>query len=150
MKKRQQRLERIRAVEREFLIARLALDYFKLQQRSQPELMHDTDLEIADLNRAVQRLEGRYFTSLFAEFEAGCRDVWENFLVQSTVPRMRDLIDGLGSRRSIPASDQQDAHDVREYRNSVIHERNDEVDAMPIRDATNRLCKFFRWMPLDW
>ena len=87
MKKRQERLERIKAVEREHRVAKAALRLLQRAVQEDPGLLRGERLRPADAQNANEHLEARYLISLFAEFEAGVRDVWENALRQATVPR---------------------------------------------------------------
>jgi hypothetical protein len=102
-----------------------------------------------DLTRASDMLEGTYLTRMFAEFETGLRLFWDT--IQDTNPRARDLLDGLAARRGVPDEDRDNAHLVREYRNSLVHEREDEdLEPIPIARARSHLCTFFKRLPLEW
>jgi hypothetical protein len=150
VKQRQRRLKRIRAVETEYRVVTQAVAVLDQESRRRPELLRGEGLRASDVAAAADRLEERYLTALFAEFEAGLRDVWKNALSQTTEPRVRDLIDALAARRKVPLDVQQEVHDVREYRNEMVHEGGDEAESIALREAAASLCRFFSRMPLDW
>jgi hypothetical protein len=39
---------------------------------------------------------------------------------------------------------------VREYRNGLVHEREDKPEAVPIEEARHFLCHFFSFLPWQW
>ena len=40
---------------------------------------------------------------------------------------------------------------VREFRNSLVHEREDvDVEPIPISTARSYLCHFFKFLPREW
>jgi len=150
MKRRVFRLERIKAVDREHAVARVALTRLVEALQADPALLAGEGLKRSDAEKAVGNLEGTYFLRLFAESEAGLRDAWENSFKQTTTPPMRDLLVAVAARRSIPERDLTNAHLVREYRNSLVHEGDDRVEPVPLELAKKYLCTFFSWLPLDW
>ena len=102
-----------------------------------------------DVVNASKALEGTYIVRLFAEFETGLRQFWET--ISKTHPKTKDLLDGLAARCKIGDDQRDHAHLVREYRNSLVHEREDEeVDMIPIAEARGYLCTFFSFLPREW
>lgn len=144
---RQEWLERIRAVEREYQIVFAALELYRGEyDAARAELPQNT--KPRDLQNAVENLEGTYLVRLFAEFESGLRSWYAT--LKGTIPPARDLIDAVAARRGIPDEDRDEVHEVREYRNALVHETDSEAQAVALADARNRLCKFFKWLPLEW
>jgi len=85
---------------------------------------------------------------LFAEFETGARQYWQaNW---STYPKAADLLDGLAARCGIPDTPRDNAHLVRDFRNSLVHEREEKTEAVPIAVARGYLCRFFSFLPREW
>jgi hypothetical protein len=39
---------------------------------------------------------------------------------------------------------------VREYRNALVHEREDQPDKLPMAVARSYLCHFFSFLPQQW
>ncbi len=66
-------------------------------------------------------------------------------------PRMAELLDSIAGRRGIPDEQRTNAHAVREYRNSLVHEReDDDIAAIPLATARGHLCRFFSFLPREW
>jgi hypothetical protein len=138
---------RIKAVEREHLATRQATDRFRELAHRDPTILVG-DLLYREIVRASENLDGTYIIRLFAEFETGLRQYWDQ--ARGTNPRTRDLLDGLAALRGIPDEQTENAHTVREYRNSLVHEREEEVDAIPVAKARGYLCHFFSFLPAKW
>src|SRR5438067_2246248 len=138
---------RIKAVEREYLATRQATDRFQESAHRDPTILRG-DLRYREIVRASENLEGTYIIRLFAEFETGLRLYWDQ--VQGTNPRTRDLLEGLAARCRIPGERKDNAHAVREYRNALLHERAEKVDALPMYEARSHLCHFFSFLPPEW
>jgi hypothetical protein len=84
MKKRTERIGRMKAVEREYLVVKVALLRLQEALHLDPGLARDAEWEPADLRDALARLEARCVISRFAEFEAGLREVWRGLFRQAT------------------------------------------------------------------
>jgi hypothetical protein len=149
---RHDRLEwarRIKAVEREYSAARLAI-YRLLAAAEQASLRLEGELTLRDIRHASERLEGTYLVRLFAEFETGLRLFWSTIKATDPPSRTRDLLDGIAATRHIPHDRLADVHAVREYRNSLVHEREEPTDPVSIAQARNHLNRFFSFLPLQW
>src|SRR5262249_24435924 len=106
------------------------------------------NLEHRDIIAASTNLEGTYVIRLFAEFETGARQYWG--AIRPTDPRTADLLDPLAARCGIPDTQRDNAHRVREYRNALVHEREDQPGIVPIAVARSYLCHFFSFLPSRW
>jgi hypothetical protein len=141
-------LRRIKAVEREHAAVQLATSRLLEAGRRDPTLLK-AEVKYRDIVEAEKALEGTYIIRLFAEFETGLRQFWES--VRDTHPRTRDLLEGIAATRAIPDQQLSDAHEVRECRNSLVHEREDEeAEPIPIAVARGYLCRFFSFLPYQW
>lgn len=138
---------RIKAVEREYEAMRLASDRLLEEARRDPTILRD-DLELRDIANASKRLEGTYIIRLYAEFETGLRSYW--MTIRPTEPLTHDLLNGIAARRAIPADRLANAHEVRVFRNSLIHERDEEVVPISIGLVQRHLCRFFAFLPETW
>jgi hypothetical protein len=98
----------------------------------------------------AERLEGSYAVRLFAEFETGLRLYWA--IARSTDPpsRTAHLIDGIAATRRIPDHLRKNVHRVREYRNSLIHERDEPTAPIGISECRGHLCRYFSYLPPIW
>jgi hypothetical protein len=142
-------IRRIKSVEREYASMRLATDRLLDESRRDPTILRG-DLKLRDIVNASRFLEWTYIIRLFAEFESGLRLFWPTARGTDPPSRTRDLIDGIAATRRIPDDERANAHDVREYRNFLVHERDEEVDPISISEAGKHLCRFFKFLPPTW
>jgi hypothetical protein len=147
--KRTEWLQRIKAIEREHTVTRLAVRRLLESANRDPTILKG-DVTLRDIGHAAGRLEGTYLIRLFAEFETGLRLFWPTAKGTEPPGRTRDLLDGIASARRIPPDQLTNAHAVREYRNSLVHEREEETAPIPIAQARGHLCTFFSFLPLNW
>lgn len=150
MSPKQRRLERMRAIEREGLVASIAAEGLGERLRADPSALAEADLRVADYREFRSSLEPTYLIRLFAEFEAGLREAWVRAFHQATSPRMRDLIDSSSARCGIPQEWHDCAHAVRAYRNALLHEGGGDVQPVGLREACSWLCRFFSRLPHEW
>jgi hypothetical protein len=83
---------------------------------------------------------------LFAEFETGLRLFWPSARANEPPGRTRDLMDGVAATRRIPDDELRNAHAVRGYRNTLVHEREEDIDPISIAEARKHLCKFLSFL----
>src|SRR5438270_792915 len=76
----------------------------------------------SELRRCGNNLETTFVLRLFAEFEAVLGDYWNHGIGRTTEPDMRPLMDSIAGRRKMNGDDVALAHQIREYRNDIIHE----------------------------
>lgn len=148
--KRQFRLERLKLLERQWRVAQIAIRRLGDNLRTEPNLLVVENLEAADVAAHRNDLSATYFIRLFAEFEAGLRDWWNEGLQRKSRPATKQLIDAVANRRTIPDGLRDSVHAVREYRNRLVHEANTAAAPIDFTTARGYLCRFFSWMPLDW
>jgi hypothetical protein len=140
-------LERIKGVVREFLVARKATDQFMVAlDRDPAELPANT--KVRDAQAMSENLEGTYLLRLFAAFESGLRSYWAS--IRTTKPPVRDLVDSIAADRDVPDDLRDEVHEVREYRNNLVHESSEDVDPVSLAEARRRLCTFFARLPDNW
>jgi hypothetical protein len=138
---------RIKTVEREYVAMRQAADRFRQAALDDPTILQG-NLRHGEIVVASEHLEGTYVIRLFAEFETGARHYWgANW---GTDPRTADLLDGLAARCGIPDTQRDNAHLVRDYRNGLVHQREEKPEAVPIAMARHYLCHFFSFLPRQW
>lgn len=142
-------LKRVKSVEREHAAVRYATDYLLTAARLDTTILNHV-LRVRDIEESVKQLEGTYIIRLFAEFETSLRAFWISSRQNDPPSRARDLLDGVGAKRKVPTDAIDNAHSVREFRNSLVHERDDLVDAVPIAQARSYLCTFLAFLPLEW
>lgn len=142
-------LARIKGIEREYNATRYATDFLLIAARREPPSLR-SDLQVRDIDKAAERLEGTYTIRLFAEFETCLRLFWDATQHTRSPRRTRDLLDGVGARRRIPYDRIDAAHSVRAYRNSLVHESEEDVGPTPIAATRSRLCHYLSFLPNQW
>jgi hypothetical protein len=138
---------RIKAVEREYVAMRRAADHFRQAAIGDPTILL-ANLRHGEIVIASRNLEGTYVVRLFAEFETAARQHWAAMWRRD--PKTVDLLSGLPARCGIPDPYRDDAHQVRDYRNALVHEPEDKPGALPIATARHYLCRFFSFLPPRW
>lgn len=153
MIKRQQRIEWIAAVAREYLAARSAAELLDGRLQADPNYGWNQGWESRDGAAFRDNLESTYIVRLFAEFEAGLRDYWANHLHRSTHPPMTRLLQSVANQR-LSVDRVEDADAVREYRNFLVHSETGElppdIKCFTVQEAKSRLCYFFGRLAPDW
>ena len=122
----------IKAIEREYASMRLAADRLLEDARRDPTVL-GREIDLRHIVEASVRLEGTYVIRLFAEFETGLRLFWAT--IRDTEPPTQHLLDGIAARRAITPERLANAHAVRVYRNSLVHERDEEVAPISMAEA---------------
>jgi hypothetical protein len=140
-------LDQIKAVEREHLATRLAVDRL-LKEGSDNPTLFQASLAYRDLPRASDQLEATFIIRLYAEAEAGLRRFWKTY--RTSEPPARDLLDGIAASRDIPSEYLHFAHLVRTYRNSLVHAADESVQTFNIAEVRGHLCRYFSRLPPSW
>ncbi|HZW32292.1 MAG TPA: hypothetical protein VFF52_16385 [Isosphaeraceae bacterium] len=128
---------------------RLAIDRHWAAAHRDPTVLTG-GLKLHDIEIASEHLQGTYVIRNFAEFEAALRLFWRTARGTDPPGRTRDLIDGVAATRRVPNGAHTNAHAVREYRNALVHVREEEVDPIPIAAARGHVCRFFAFLPPTW
>ena len=148
--KRQVRIERIKAVEREYFAAKASIKLLEARLLSDPTFALNRRWQNKDVRNLRDNLESTFSIRLYAEFEAGLRDAWLLAFGRPTEPRMRDLLDAIAARCYIPDDWLDRVHEVREYRNALIHEGKEKKPHISLARCRRYLCRFFSHLPADW
>jgi hypothetical protein len=133
-----------------FEVASAAIVFFVEQVKSNRALLAGRTFRERDLGPTKADLEATYLVRLFSRFEGVLRHFWSKRMGRSTVPRMGDLMDGIGSHLHMTTTDLHEAHEVRETRNAFTHASPPAAGAMSIKEARRRLGKFVRYLPPAW
>jgi hypothetical protein len=141
-------LSAIREVENEYFAMELGSEYLRDAVRADPTIvLKDSRAEF--VSEARGNLEATYFVRLFAVFENGLRHYWIT-RVRETEPQMKPLLDAVASRCKIPYEALDNAHAVRSFRNSIVHDNSEDFTEIGIQDARSHLCIYFGRLPFDW
>jgi len=139
--------QRIKSVELDYQLAVRAGQFYLDAIRREPFLI-PKNFKVRDVQSMIDRIEGTYLIRLFAAFEAGLRTYWAT--LRETVPPSRDLIDGVSALRRMNASVRESVHEVRRFRNALVHDADDYDDPISVTVARRQLQVFFSHLPDDW
>jgi hypothetical protein len=141
-------MERIRAVEREFTATKFATERLLFAAQHDPTILEDR-VEPREIVRAVSNLEDTYIIRLFAEFETALKMFLRANKIR--VPNKAEfLVNRVAAKMKILYEPLQHVQAVREYRNSLVHDRTESPDRISLRNATAHLCTFFGRLPRSW
>ena len=150
MRRRDQRLQLIRAIEREYEVIALAVDTLNQRLAADSSWLTDQGLARKDLAQAIRNLQATYMVRLFAEFETGLREAWRRAYRKRSHPRTRELLIAFAARCSISEAWYQAVDEVRQYRNALVHEEDERGDPIAVAVAGRSLCRFFSRLPSHW
>ncbi len=109
-----------------------------------------------DLDAAADELEPTYLIRMWAVFETALRS-YRRYITGNSDDRIgaENLIDwtaGIKQGRAISEEVRDDVHEVREYRNFLLHERDDPAPpaAVAIDAARRRLNIYLQKLPEHW
>jgi hypothetical protein len=137
-----ERIDRLKAVVREFHVVEDAIERLRVAVADgRVDLPDGTTTR--DLDAARRQLEATFLIRLWAEFETALRSYY-GWLTNDPDPRIRslDLVNAVAaSRRGRALADaaRMAVHEVRHYRNSLVHDRDDPAPAVPLLEARRRL-----------
>ena len=149
-----ERIDRLKAVEREFTVVANALERLKIALNDGSVVLPD-GITARDLNTARRQLEATYLIRLWAEFETAVRS-YHAWLTPNANLGIRaiDLVNTVGASRigkALSGKRREKVHEVRMYRNSLVHERDDPTPPVAISEARSRLNSFLgAKLPEQW
>lgn len=147
MSPREIRIERIESVYRESLAAAVAVDLLGIRLRAEPSFLASRGLKIRAFRDLENHLDATYLIRLFAEYESTLRSYWRDGLRLETVPRTKDLMDAIAARRGIGRDLLEHVHNVREFRNSLVHEDHGSEAAVSLEESQQRLRSYLARLP---
>ena len=153
MIKRQLRIERINAVLQEYLAANTAAGLLISQTQPDPSYGYTRGWEPKAGSAFVKNLEATYIIRIYAEFEAGLRDYWLTYWKQTTRPKMFQLINHAIPTQHFPRDTIDNADGVREYRNFLVHDIEDEPGediVVTVQEAKKHLCAYIACFDPAW
>jgi hypothetical protein len=142
-------LDRIRSVEREFMAVSFGAQRLLAHAQQDPTILRRGP-ELRDIRQAVSLIEGTYIIRLFAEFETGLRSFLAAVRGRPVRARVEHLIDSVAVKRRIPYDMITNTHAARDYRNALVHEREQPVSPITIQTVRSYLCTFFDRLPDEW
>ena len=140
----------VRAAQRELRTASIAIDALKNSLIHDPALLKSMGLERADLAGFESNLDVTYLIRIFAVFEAVLRNFWTLGIQRNTSPNTTDLLNAIAARRGVSADVLDEAHRVRQFRNSVVHEGSEAIVSVTAERASHILARFIGRLPPQW
>ena len=145
--------DRLKATSREYRVIADAVDQ-RMEEVAAGRGPAPPGTSLQDYASARARLEDTYIVRLWAEFETALRSYRRSRPgKQNDQIRTRDLIDwaeGVSEGRKIAAGVKALVHQVRDYRNGLVHDREATAPAVPIEEARHRLTTFLARLPARW
>lgn len=145
--KRHECIRRIKAISGEFIAASFAVERLLTECTRDPTRLID-EVPLSALRTTRSNLPGTYLIRIFAEFESALRDYW--LTLRPTRPQTRILLDRIAAMQRVSFLTLANAHAVREFRNSLVHERDNPSTPLPLSEATRHLVLFFSHLPPTW
>lgn len=138
-------IDRVKGVERECHVVAAAVAYYTpVAEADHAQLPPKTSPR--DLDAASDQVESTYLVRMWAEFETALRSYRRSRNTGESDGQMwtRNLIDwtaGIRLGRAISEDVRDDVHEVREYRNFLVHQRDNQAPpaTVTIEEARKRL-----------
>lgn len=145
--------DRLKATCREYYVVADAVMRLRDAVRTN-QITIPPNTSLRDYEEARRRLEPTYLVRLWSEFESALRS-HRRFIVGNPGDNIRafDLINwaqGIKEGRRVDEGARDLVHEVREYRNSLVHERDDMAPVVEIEDARRRLSTYLSKLPDHW
>jgi hypothetical protein len=110
------------------------------EARTSPEV---TAISYADVREAADNVETTYIIRLFSGFEALLVEHLAALYPQLRIPRTAEaLINRVALRERIPDPIRDLAHNIREYRNMLVHRRPPHAPVISFREVRSALNRF--------
>ncbi len=148
MPRRSEWHERIKAVQREFWAARLALDRLSAEAAHDPGVLGQGQAP-RDLIAARDHIEGTFLIRMFAEFETGVRSYW-TASGRRTRPQAEVLLNRVAALRGVAADAIAGAHAARKHRNNLLHDREHDADVVTVAAAHRWFQTYLARLPSEW
>ena len=142
-------IERLKACESMYEAGRAATTYFFNICESDPShIPSAAGFRVQDILACRNDLEHTYLIRMFAFFEATLRTFWQQHSGKKSSQTVYRLMNRIASQRYMPFSLLNNAHGVREFRNTLIHGGTSK--AVGLAEARSHLCRFLSNLPQEW
>jgi len=116
---------------------------------NQPKYLHQYKLALDELHDLRKGLHDIYFVRMFACFESNLRNYWMTSVKKSR-PLTYQLLSSIAGRRGIPQDVLDTVHEIRDFRNYLIHEEHEVRRRFTIVEASRYLNTFLARLPIKW
>ncbi len=139
---RYERIDYIRSVERQYLVVSAAMERLAIAVADGRDVM-PPNTSVRDLVASRRQLEATFLIRMWAEFESAVRS-YHGWLQNDPSPRVRaiDLVNSVFAGRhgrAVLDRVRTEVHEVREYRNALVHDRDEVVLPVELSEARRRL-----------
>ena len=146
---RSEAYRRLVRVRNEFDAARVALAYTLAQLEAGVRIVRPGHVALPELRASSNHLEITFVLRLFAEYEGVLMSYWANGMGRVTRPKVSVLMNRIADHQSMSQADLGAAHDVRTFRNEIVHEEAREP-RLTFPDCASRIGTYLRWLPVRW
>jgi hypothetical protein len=115
----------------------------------QPQYLHRHNLSLAEMRALAIEFHDIYFTRMFACFESSLRHYWR-ITVRDTKPLTEQLLSSIAGRQGVPQDTLEAVHNIRKFRNFLIHEEHEIEMRFTIHEAGGYLNKYIARLPHEW
>ncbi len=154
MAERQAFIDRVKGAEREYFVVAAAIAHYTPATEAGPARL-PPKTSARDLVAAADKAESTYLIRMWAEFETALRSYRCNHIGdpddQIRTINLIEWIAGVKQGRAISEDVRDEVQEVREYRNFLVHERDDREPPAPIAitEVRRRLNTLLHCLPLQ-
>jgi hypothetical protein len=148
--KRTQCHDSLKAIKANYDTALYAVEQFVELAKNRPQLLFSHGIELTDVIDVSRQLHNVYFIYMFACFENSIRSYWRAWRKKKGKPNTEQIIDVLAGRHSISQDTLDDVHDMRNYRNFLVHEDAKKCRVCTIAEASKCLNVYLAAFPIEW
>jgi hypothetical protein len=117
--------------------------------KEEPEYLYKYNLPLGAVRGFAKELHDVYFVRMFACFESSLRHYWQT-CIRKTKPLTRHLIISIAGRLGVPKDILDAVHEIRDFRNYLIHEEHEVGRRFTIAEASKHLNAFLARLPREW
>ncbi len=115
----------------------------------QPQYLYDHNLDLKEMRLLAEQLHDVYFVRMFARFESSLRHYWRT-KVRDTKPSTQQLLSSLAGKIGVPQDTLDTVHEIRDFRNYLIHEEHQIKRRFTIDEASRHLNTYLARLPITW
>ena len=115
----------------------------------QPDFRYNHNLDLTEMRALEKVLHDVYFVRMFACFESSIRHYWWN-KIRETKPLTEQLLSSMAGRLGVPQDTLDTVHEIRSFRNILIHEDHRATRQFTIDEASGPLNTYLARLPREW
>ncbi len=142
--------DQLKQVSRSYSTASRAIQLLNELCRENPNHLRRGNIDLIQLLEVSTQLHEVYFVRLFANFESILRDYWKEGLKRKSRPVTEQLVKSVAARRQIPQDILDLIQQIRNFRNSLVHDEHQAHRPFTIEEASRQLNTFLARLPDQW